>query len=402
MKKRPAILGAEPLFASKINLIRPTPVDSNDLRAEIDELLGGGQLTKGKHLDAFEKALQEHLGTRHVIAVSSATTGLMLTYQGLGLNGDVVVPSFTFMATVSALRWVGARPVFADVDDATTNLNPDNAAAAITRATSAIVAVHNHGNPADVEQLEDVARRHGLPLVFDAAQAFGSLYQGNVVGAQGTASIFSLSPTKLLVAGEGGIIATNDDRLANHVRMGREYGNDGHYDSVFPGLNGRMPEFSALLGRHNLRLLESSAVHRNHIAKIYAEQLGDLPGIKFQTVRAGNRSSYKDFSIVVDPKAFGLTRNDLALCLEAENIETRKYYDPTVHLQTAYRTFAPPAVALPNSEMLAARSLSLPMWSNLEAETAIQVAGAIRLVHEFAVEIKRTVSITRRQAKVAT
>lgn len=402
MKKLPAILGTDPLFASKINLVRPTPVDSDDLREEISELLQSGQLSKGKHLFAFEQALQDHLGVRHVIAVSSATTGLMLTYQALGLSGEVVVPSFTFMATVSAMRWVGARPVFADVDLKTRNLDPAAAAASITENTSAIVAVHNHGNPAEVEELEALAGRHGLPLVFDAAHAFGSLYQGTPIGSQGIANVFSLSPTKLLVAGEGGIVATNDDRLADHVRIGREYGNDGKYDSVFPGLNGRLPEFSAVLGRHNLRSLESSAIHRNRLAQLYEQLLSALPGIAFQTIRAGNRSSYKDFSIAIDPDGFGLTRDELAFSLDAENIETRKYYDPPVHLQSAYKRFAPPAGALPNSELLSARSLSLPMWSNLQPELVTRVAGAISLAHEFAAEIKRAIGLRSRAAVVST
>ncbi len=394
MNKRPAILGGPPKFASKVNLVKPTPVDADELREQIREMLEHGQLSKGRHLLAFEEALKDHLGVRHAIAVSSATTGLMLTYQALGLKGEVVVPSFTFMATVSAMQWLGARPQFAEVDQRTTNLDAAAADAAVTGTTSAIVAVHNHGNPADIDELQAVADRHGLPLVFDAAHAFGSLYQGARIGSQGIASVFSLSPTKLLVAGECGVVATNDDQLAEHVRMGREYGNDGHYDSLFPGLNGRLPEFSALLGNHNLLALESSAVHRNQLARVYEQLLGHLPGLAFQTVRPGNRNSYKDFSIVVDPDAFGLTRDELALFLEAENIETRKYYDPPVHLQAAYRKFAPAAGALPKTELLSARSLSLPMWSNLETSVVSEICGAINSAHELAADIKNAIGQT--------
>ena len=389
MTRLPAILGHDPLFANKINLVKPAPSDSDDLVEQVREILANGKLSKGQHLRAFEEATAQYLGIKHAVGVSNATTGLMLIYQALGLTGEVVVPSFTFMATVSALRWVGARPVFSDVDRETTNLDPAAAEASLTPRTTAVVAVHNHGNPADVDQLQTVADRHGLPLIFDAAHAFGSLYQGKRIGPQGFANVFSLSPTKLLVAGEGGVVATDDDRLAEKVRIGREYGNCGNYDSAFPGLNGRMAEFNALLATHNLQHLEGWAVHRNSLAQRYRELLSHLPGLEFQKVRPGNRNSYKDFSITVDADAFGLTRDELALVLEAENIETRKYYDPPVHLQTAYRTFAPPAGTLPNTELLAARSLSLPMWSQLETSVVSEISGAINAVHEFATDIRR-------------
>jgi dTDP-4-amino-4,6-dideoxygalactose transaminase len=388
MNRQPAVLGNRPFFGSRINIVRPTLPDYDELAEELRSIFQSGNLTKGKHVRAFENALTEQLGVRHAVAVSSCTTGLMLTYQALELSGDVVVPSFTFMATVSALRWVGVRPVFADVHPGTANLDADAAEAALTPKTSAIVAVHNHGNPADVDELQAVADRHGLQLIFDAAHAFGSQYQGTAIGPKGIANIFSLSPTKLLVAGEGGIVATNDDRLAAKIRIGREYGNDGNYDSVFPGLNGRLPEVNALLGRHNLHRLESGAVHRNLLAKLYRDELGQVPGIGFQEVLPGNRSSYKDFFVIVDADAFGLSRDELALVLDAENIETRKYYCPPVHLQTAYREFAPPVGRLSATEFLSARSLTLPIWSHMETSMVSGISSVIRMAHDFAPEIK--------------
>lgn len=390
MSKQPAVLGGDPLFPQKIDIVKPLLPRYEDLAEQLRGILQSGNLSKGQHLQAFEDRLAEHLGVRHAVAVSSGTTGLMLTYQALGLTGDVVVPSFTFMATVSALRWLGLGPVFADVHPDTTNLDPSAAEAALTPETTAIVAVHNHGNPADIDELQTVAERHGLRLIFDAAPAFGSLYQGKAVGPHGDASIFSLSSTKLLVAGEGGVVATNNDQLAARIRIGREYGNSGNYDSAFAGLNGRMPEFNALLGSHNLSGLEAAALHRNSLAQLYRDGLSNLPGIGFQEVREGNRNSYKDFSITVEADAFGLTRDELALVLSAENIETRKYYDPPVHLQTAYRKFAPPDGTLTNTELLSARSLSLPMWSHLERSVVLDICSALQMAYEFAGDLKAT------------
>ncbi len=381
MHDLPAALGGKPVFASKVQIVRPLLPDFADMTEEVQSILKSGMVTKGQYLQAFEQAIAQHLGVEHVIAVSSCTSGLMLTYKALGLTGDVVVPSFTFMATVSSLVWCGLRPVFADVDPDTTNLDPAAAEAAITPNTSAIVAVHNFGNPADIEGLRAVARRHNLKLVFDSAHGFGSLYQGKPVGGQADAHIFSLSPTKLLIAGEGGIVSTNDAELAGKLRMGREYGNSGNYDSAFAGLNARMAEFNAILGLHSLSLLAGAAESRNETASYFQEMMGRLPGIGFQKVMPGNRNSYKDFSITVDPAAFGLNRDQLAQALQAENVDTRKYYEPPVHRQTAYQQYYNGSI-LPNTDWLSERSLSFPMWSQMEPEVMTGICQAVERIYE--------------------
>ncbi|MFZ0750991.1 MAG: aminotransferase class I/II-fold pyridoxal phosphate-dependent enzyme, partial [Pyrinomonadaceae bacterium] len=285
MNDAPALLGNKSIFPNRIPIARPTLPSAADVTSEFTDILESGILSKGSRRDAFEDAVADHLGVEHAVAVSSCTSGLMLTYQALGLAGaDVVVPSFTFMATVSALRWVGARPVFADVNPRTTNLDLAAAEASITSQTKAIVAVHNFGNPARIDGLWKLARKFNLRLIFDAAHAFGSLFQGRPVGPQGDAQVFSLSPTKLVVAGEGGIVATDNSDIADHVRVGREFGNCGDYDSNFNGLNARFAEINAWLGLHSLRGLESAAERRNQLAAIYRDRLGRLPGINFQEV----------------------------------------------------------------------------------------------------------------------
>lgn len=398
MHTKPAALGGTPAFASKVNLVRPALPAFDTLAAGVRDCLDTGMVTKGRHLAEFEAALADHLGVGNAVCVSSCTTGLMLTYQGLGLTGEVVVPSFTFMATVSALVWAGLRPVFADVDAGTTNLDPDAAAAAVTPRTSAIVAVHNFGNPADVAGLQAVADRHGLPLVFDAAHGFGALYQGTPVGRQGRAHVYSMSPTKLLIAGEGGLVATDDDDLAARVRMGREYGNSGSYDSAFAGINARMAEYNALMGLHSLRDLEPAAARRNEVAALYREALAGVPGLGFQEVRPGDRCSYKDFSVVVDPDAFGLSRDELALALARENVDTRKYYDPPVHRQTAYRAYDDDR-PLPGTERLAACSLSLPIWSRMDDATVRTIARAVARIQGSAERVRA--ALADRSAPVA-
>jgi dTDP-4-amino-4,6-dideoxygalactose transaminase len=277
--------------------------------------------------------------------------------------------------------------VYADVDAGTTNLDVASAERAITPNTSAIVAVHNFGNPAQIEELEDLARRRNLKLIFDAAHGFGALYRGVPVGRQGDAHVFSLSPTKLLIAGEGGIVATNHDDLADKIRMGREYGNSGDYDSAFAGLNARLAEFNALMGLKSLQMLENAATTRNETVSLYQEMLGTLPGIDFQQVRPADRNSYKDFSITIDADAFGLTSDELSSALSAENIDNRRYYDPPVHRQTAYRGFADGSVRLDNTEYLASNSLSLPIWTNMQPEVSTSICEAIRRIYRNAAEI---------------
>jgi len=386
--KSPAIVGGKPAFEQLLPIVRPTLPTFAELSSELSEIINSGMVTRGRHLRAFEEAAAGHLKARHAVAVSSCTTGLMLTYQGLGLKGEIIAPSFTFMATISAAVWAGLKPIFADVDRHTHNLDPAAVERAITPTTSAIVAVHNFGNPADIAALEQIAKRRNLKLVFDAAHGFGARYQGVPVGPQGDAQVYSLSPTKLVVAGDGGIVATNSDDLAEKIRRGREYGMGNGYDSLFAGINARMSEFHACLGRHSLALLEKHAARRQEIVAIFRRELGRLPGLGFQEVLSGNRCSYKDFSITVDSSAFGLSRDEFARALAAENIDTRKYYDPPAHRQTAYRQFSPPEGRLEVTQWLAASSLSLPLWSHMTDETALEICRACQRIHESAVEIR--------------
>jgi dTDP-4-amino-4,6-dideoxygalactose transaminase len=384
---KPAILGGDPAFTQKINIVRPVLPGFTQLSGDIQKILTSGMVTKGNYLLEFEAAVANHLQVRHAVGVSSCTTGLMLTYKSLGLTGEVIVPSFTFMATVSALVWCGVRPVFVDVDFNTTNIDPFLIESKITDKTSAIVAVHNFGNPAEIAPLLAIAKRYNLKLIFDSAHGFGAIYQGFPVGNQGDAQVFSLSPTKLLIAGEGGIVATDDDGLAQKIRMGREYGNSGNYDSAFAGLNARMPEFNALMGYNSLQMLEQAALSRNEIAGLYIEVLGKIPGLEFQKINLGNRSSYKDFSITIELDRFGLSRDQLMLALTAENIDTRKYYDPPVHLQTAYREYDDDS-PLPETDRLVRRSLSLPIWTNMDHQVAFSICESIENIHNNAADIR--------------
>lgn len=384
----PALLGGVPAFDTSLPFMRPTLPSWDAVEAPIREIIRSGMLTKGIYLEEFEDRVASALGVKHAVAVSSCTAGLMLVYQALGLRGEVLVPSFTFMASVHPLSWQGITPIFIDIDPYTWNIDPEQIEAHITSETTAIVAVHVFGNPAPIERIEDVAIRHGLALIFDAAHGFGARYRNTPVGRYGTVEVFSTSPTKLLVTGEGGVVATNDTDLARRIRIGREYGNDGTYDSVFPGINARMQEFSAILGLQSLDGLEANVQRRNELVALYKSELADVPGISFQRIHPEDRSSFKDFTIRIDNSQFGLDRNELRCALMKEGIGTRMYYAPPVHQHSTYaglvRRQQPD---LPVTESVARAVLSLPLYSHMPAEYVVKTCQTIKRIHTYAPRI---------------
>lgn len=376
----PAIAGGVPAFAARLPLVRPSVPDLDALSPDLRDILASGVLTNGPVVRRFEALAAQTLGVEHCIAVSSCTAGLMLVLRVAELEGEVIVPSFTFAATAHAVVWNGLTPVFADVDERSLRLSAQAAATVLGDRCSAILATHTYGAPCEVEGLEQLARARGLRLFFDAAHAFGSRRRGVPVGRFGDAEVFSLSPTKLLVAGEGGLIATNDGELAKRCRIGRDYGNPGDYDCLFVGLNARMSELHAALGLASLSTLEARIERRNELAQSYRAALASLPGVSFPLVGETDRSTYKDFTILLDRDAFGMDAGELARALNAEGIDTRRYYAPPVHAMRAYARWNPGPGRLPVTERAATECLTVPMWEGMSDEDPGVVAAAIRRI----------------------
>ncbi|HEX2030303.1 MAG TPA: DegT/DnrJ/EryC1/StrS family aminotransferase [Actinomycetota bacterium] len=375
----PVTVGGRPAFPDGLPLVRPSIPDAGALAEDLRAILESRVLTNGPFVSELERRAAEYLGVRHCIAVASCTAGLMLVLRAAGLSGDAVVPSFTFAATAHAAAWNGLRPVFADVDRDTLTLDADAVRRAATPATSGVIATHTYGTPCDVEALERVAADLGVPLFFDAAHAFGSRHRDVPVGRYGAAEVFSLSPTKVVVAGEGGIIATDDDELAERCRIGRDYGNPGNYDFAFVGLNARMSEIHAAMALRSLDPLEERVERRNVLARRYREALSDVPGISFPAVRPGDRSTFKDLAVLVEPGRFGADATTLGRALAGEGIDTRRYYSPPVHRVTAYRGVGPQP-ELPVTEWAAERALALPMWSEMTDDQPAAVGTAVRRI----------------------
>ena len=365
-----------------IPFVRPDLPEPGDVLPALADVMASGVLTKGPRLEAFEAAVCQATGAAQAVGVSSCTVGLALVMRCLrhmrpGTQTEVILPSFMFLAGPAAVVWAGLTPVFVDADPDSWTVDPDAVEAAVSPRTFAIVGCHTFGSPCAVAKLVRIAGQAGVPLLFDAAHAFGSSIGGRQVGREGMAQAFSLSPTKLVVAGEGGMVTTNDAELARLVREAREYGNDGRYGCTVPGLNGRMPEMCAAVGLASLGRLPRVAAHRAAAAAAYAEGLRRLPGVALQKIPEGAASSWKDFSITIDPERFGATRDTVRARLAAASIDTRAYYSPACHAMEAFRGFHVGRPPLPVTDRLAATSLSLPMGRHVGPEEARSIAGFI-------------------------
>jgi dTDP-4-amino-4,6-dideoxygalactose transaminase len=324
----------------------------------------------------------------HVIAVSSCTAGLMLVLRSLAPNGPVVLPSFTFSASAHAVAWNGLEPRFVECDAASFQVDPASAAARLDGA-GALLATHVFGSPCDVEAVEALAANAGVPVMFDAAHGFGGSRAGRAIGGFGAAEVFSLSPTKVVVAGEGGVIATRDDALAADLRIGRDYGNPGNYDTQFVGLNARMSELHAAIGIESLAGLDERLEQRRHIVSRYRSGLAELPGVAIQHIDAGDESTYKDFTIAIDEDSFGLSRDAVVQALRVDGIDTRCYFSPPVHRQHAYRDVEP--YDLPITDAVSARVVSLPIYASLTDRDIDAVTRVLASLHRHAGEVRGAV-----------
>lgn len=379
MKPPPAQLGGPPAFDPPLPFARPALEEKDKVLSLVETTLESGLLTNGPLVRSLEERAAHHFGVDHCVAVSSCTVGLMLVVQALDPVGAVAVPSFTFSATAHAVRWNHKQLAFIDCDPMTWVAGAEHVPSDI----SLILATHVSGVPCPVADLEARSRELGVPLVFDAAHAAGSLVpqDGSPVplGRFGEAEVFSLTPTKVLSGAEGGLVTTNDSDLADTIRLARDYANPGNYDTQFAGINGRLSELHAALVLVAFDHLEERVAKRNSLADRYRSGLGEIPGVGWQQVPDGARSSNKDFIITIDAEEFGCHRDVVAAALRAEGIPTRPYYAPPVHRQHAYRDVRGPE--LPVTDHLADRVIALPIWSDMSAGQVDGVVEALERIH---------------------
>jgi dTDP-4-amino-4,6-dideoxygalactose transaminase len=339
------------------------------------QVCGSGRFILGPLVAEFERAFARYCEVEHCVAVNSGTSALHLALLGLGVGpGDEVVTTpMTFVATAWAISYVGATPVFVDIDPVSRTMDPDAVARAIAPRTRAVMPVHLYGQPADLTPILDVAAAHGVPVVEDAAQAHGARYRGRRVGGLGRVGCFSFYPGKNLGAyGEGGALVTNDGDLAERVRRLRDHGQRRRYDHETVGFNYRMDALQGAVLGVKLASLDGWNASRRRLAARYRESLADVPGVTGPTEFADRESVYHLYVIETDD------RDALARRLGEAGIETGLHYPTPVHLQPAYRHLNLGPGAFPHAERLARRCLSLPLFPTMTDAQVTRVAGAVR------------------------
>ena len=391
---RLAVLGGAPAFAERLHVGRPNIGDRTRLLERFEDLLDRRWLTNdGPYVQEFERRLAQLLEVRHVVAMCNATVALEIAVRALGMTGEVIVPSFTFVATAHALQWQQITPVFCDVDPATHNIDPERVESLVTPRTTGIVGVHVWGRPADVTALAEIAARRGLRLLYDAAHAFGCTAGGRMIGGFGDAEVFSFHATKFLTSGEGGAVATSDDALAERMRLMRNFGFAGYDQVVYVGTNGKMGELPAAMGLTSLDAIDRfvAANRTNHAA--YTAALAGIPGITIVPYDAAERSNYQYVVVEVEEGEAGLGRDELQRVLWAENVMARRYFYPGCHRMEPYRSYFPNAgLLLPETERLVTRVLTLPTGTAMDDASVARVCGIVRAAVEDAPRVRRALA----------
>ena len=373
-----ALFGRAPRFAAPLHVGRPNLGDRATFLRLTGEALDRLWLTNhGPLVRAFEEAVARETGARHAIAVANATLGLLLTLKALGVRGEVILPSFTFVATANVVTWLGLTPRFADIDPATGCLDPDHVERLVGENTGAILGVHLWGSVCDAGALGEIAARRGIPLVFDAAQAFAVSHEGRPVGTFGTAEVFSFHATKVLNTFEGGAITTNDDRLANTLTKMRNFGFVGADRVAVDGLNAKMSEPCAAMGLASLPGLPGIIAANRAIDAHYREALADIPGLRLVPSPPGSNFHY--LVAEVDQAAFGLSRDALLYALHTEGVFARRYYYPGCHRTAPF--LSADTDPLPVTEAMGRRILQLPTGTAVTTGEVDAIAALLRECH---------------------
>jgi dTDP-4-amino-4,6-dideoxygalactose transaminase len=341
-----------------------------ELEEAFRRVMRSGQYILGPEVEAFEEEVASYLGVKHAVGVNSGTDALVIALRALGVGpGDEVITTpFTFFATAEAISLAGATPVFVDIDPRTFNINPDLIPSAITPRTKAILPVHLYGLPAEMDPILEIARSYGLKVLEDCAQAFGATYRGKKVGTLGDAGAFSFFPTKNLGGfGDGGLIATNSDEVAERARMLRAHGSRRKYYNERVGYNSRLDALQAAFLRVKLRHVDAWNEARRQVASRYNELLAGLPGLVLPEVSPGH--VFHQYTV----RVLG-GRDRVAEALAREGVGTMVYYPVPLHRLPVY---AHMGAALPEAERAAREVLSLPMGPFLTREQAHGVAIAL-------------------------
>jgi len=334
----------DPLFPSFIPVGRPNMGDKASFMNRIEEMWDSRMLANhGPMVQEFERALCNFLGVRNFVTMCNGTIALEIAAKALGMKGEVIIPSFTFVATAHCLQWQEITPVFCDIDPVTHTLDVSKVEALITPRTTGIIGVHLWGQPCEVEKLQEIANRHKLKLMYDAAHAMGSAINSVKIGNFGDCECFSFHATKFFNTFEGGGVATNDDTLAKDIRRRANFGFVGYDNVVSVGTNGKMIEPCAAMGLTNLLSLPTFIEINKRNYEIYKAEVGSIPGLKlFDYDESSGRSfNYQYIVFQIDEALTNLSRDEIVAILTCENVSARRYFFPGSHRMQPYRSFFP-------------------------------------------------------------
>lgn len=375
---------------------RPNIGSREKLLTRINDMLDRRWLSNnGPFLLELEQNLAKYLGVKHCVVMANATIALEIAARALGFHGEVIVPSFTFVATAHALQWQEITPVFCDVDPLTHNINPAKIEKLITPRTTGILGVHVWGRACDIETLSAIARKHRLKILFDAAHAFACTHHGQMIGGFGDAEVFSFHATKFFNTFEGGAVTTNNGQLAQRARGMRNFGFAGLDTVLDLGTNGKMSEISAAMGLTSLESLDEFISVNYHNYLTYIDKLKDIPGIRLIAYDPQERNNYQYVVLEVDGDAAGLSRDLLVDILHAENIRVRRYFYPGCHQMEPYRSYFPNAgLLLPETEKLTRKVIQLPTGTSVNNADIDKICTTIRFIINNAKEILKRIEQT--------
>jgi len=333
----------------------------------------------GPLLKEFEERVAGFLGVKNVVAMCNATAAIEIACRALDLKGEVIVPSYTFVATAHALQWQEITPVFCDMDPTTHNINPAKIEMLITPRTTGIIGVHVWGRGCETQAIEAIAAKRNLKVMYDASHGFGCAKGGRMLGTFGECEVFSFHATKFMNCFEGGAVATNNDQLAEKMRLMRNFGFVDFDKVVYLGVNGKMSEIHAAMGLTNFEAIEDIIAINRRNYETYKAGLANVPGISVINYDPAERNNYQYVVIEVDPEVCPRTRDEIVEALHAENIIARKYFWPGCHKMEPYCSLQPNAgLLLPETERIAARVIVLPTGQSITAETVADICSIIK------------------------
>ena len=366
-------------FKDPIYVTRPMLADLKEVNEELQEIWASQWLTNGgsKH-QKLEEELKKTLDVPALSLFNNGTIALIVAVQSLKLSGEVITTPFTFPATPHILPWNGITPVFGDIDENTFTLDADKIEKLITPNTTGILGVHVYGMPCNVQKIQEIADRHGLKVIYDAAHAFGTEIDGVSIGTFGDISMFSFHSTKLFHTLEGGALTYNNIHLKQTIDLLKNFGIKNEEEVVMPGINGKMNEVQAAIGLINLRHIELERQKRQKIVEVYQQNLADIPGIRVFEIPQNIKKSYQYFVIRIGSE-FGLSRDEVHAELKKYNVITRKYFYPLCSDYDCYRHLpsADPE-NLPVARKIVKEVLCLPLYGALELDQVEKICKLIK------------------------